>query len=413
MKKITSLALVGVLYTSSFALTLDEAVQKAIESNHELQEQQYIHEESQENVNLNVAPFLPKIDLGYTYTHRNKLTQGQIKEDSVANATISYNLFNGFSDLKNMQSAKFLEKSSHLTYKAKVQDITLRTKEAYIDYLDKRKNLMTFLDAYTLFSKQYEDAQAKYEQGLLARNDLLQVNVNMLDAKQNVTVAKKDLKVALYTLSNILGGYELSHEKIVELSMKQLDVKAHTLMDIDNRSELQALKMNVESLNAQSTAQKGNFLPNVNASYSANQVGDDERLNGRVGYPSNQRIASVNATWNLYDGGSDYAKIKIFNAQKRQTLSRLHKTRLNIKLQYETAVSNLDVAKENHETASVSLEQAQENYKLVNSRYKEGLSSTTDLIDANLLLSQAKQRYSKSYYDKFLSIATLKRILEK
>jgi outer membrane protein TolC len=352
------------------------------------------------------------VDLGYTYNHRNETAQGQIKKNSVSNATISYNLFNGFTDLKNMQSAQFLRSASSLTYKAKTQDIVLSTKESYIDYLDKRKNLTTYLDAYKLFSKQYEDARAKYDQGLLAKNDLLQVNVNLLDAKQNVTEAKRDLKVAKYNLSNILGGYDLTQEAIDELSMKELDIKTHSLEDIQSRSELRALKMNVESLNAQSTAQKGTFLPSIDASYSVNKFGDDESVNGREGYPNNQKIGTVQANWSLYNGGFDYAQIKIFNAQKRQTLSRLEKTKLDIKLQYETAVSNLDVAKENFETAKLALEQAKENYSLVNNRYLEGLSSTTDLIDANYLLSQAKQRYSKSYYDKFLSIATLKRVLE-
>ncbi len=412
MKKITLISLAATLTTSLWALTLDEAINIAVENNYNLQEQNYILEESKENIELKRASLMPNVDLSYSYNDRDKASSSQTKKDSTATAKLSYNLFNGFKDIKSMQSAKFLAKSSSFTLNAKTQDIVLNTKSTYINLLDQHKNLATTQDAYKLFEKQYEDAKIRFEQGLLAKNDLLQVNVNMLDAKQDVMTAKKDYQVARLELSNLLGGKDLSNVGIDEIHIKELALDKHSLEDLESRSELEALKMNIESMNALVDTQKADFYPSVDTSYSYSQFGNDMSPDGRGSYPDNQNVGTISASWNLYEGGADASQIKIYLSQKRQVLAQLDRTRLDIKLQYETALLDLDVAKQNYETSKLSLEQAKENYNIVESRYKEGLSSTTDLIDANYLLSKAKQRYSKSYYDKFLAVATLKRVLE-
>ena len=50
--------------------------------------------------------------------------------------------------------------------------------------------------------------------------------------------------------------------------------------------------------------------------------------------------------------------------------------------------------------------QAKENYNIVKSRFDEGVSSSTDLIDANYLLTQAKQNFYKAYFDKYISVGS-------
>jgi outer membrane protein TolC len=66
----------------------------------------------------------------------------------------------------------------------------------------------------------------------------------------------------------------------------------------------------------------------------------------------------------------------------------------------------------NYKSASKALQQANINYEIVNNRFIQGISKSSDLIDANFLLSQAKQNFHTAYYDKFLAIATLQRVLE-
>ncbi|MEZ4694476.1 MAG: TolC family protein [Aliarcobacter sp.] len=115
----------------------------------------------------------------------------------------------------------------------------------------------------------------------------------------------------------------------------------------------------------------------------------------------------------MFNGGYDDSMVTIYKTKYLSANSLLSKTKLEIKLQYENAKSNLEVALQNLETSKLALLQAQENYEIVKNRFDEGISTTTDLTDANYLLTQAKQGFNKAYFDKYLAISTLDRIFEK
>ena len=414
MKKIKYLVLSSLLVSNLFAINLDEVLNISLEKNLDIANSNYSLKESEEGYIQSKSNFIPKLDLAYSYNNRDEIIVGaQIKEDSTASATISYNLFNGLKDISNLNSAEYLKNASRYYLNAIKQDILLNTKISYINYLNKRKNLQTQEDAYKLFEKQYSDARNQLEQGLISRNDLLKVEINLLDSKQNVVQAKSDLDISKYELSNILGGYDLSNENIEELN--EIDLKSFDVQvsDLENRSEIKALELSLKSTKELSLGSKSSFYPKVDTSFSVYKYGDDESIGGRTSYPDNQEVINVTASWNLYNGQSDISEVRKKSIQVKKAVIALEKMRLDIKLQYQNALAQLNVSKLNYETSKLALNQAKENYEIVKNRFTEGLSDNTDLIDANYLLSSAKQRYSKSYYEKFLAFATLNRVLEK
>lgn len=406
-KLIMSILTASLFAVNLNALNLKEAIDISVKNNHDIQNKNFDYLESVDNIKLNTSNLLPKVGLGFTYNDRDEVNSGQVDTDATLSAKVSYNLFNGFKDISDRNSAKFLSKSSHYSLNAVKQDIILDTKIAYINYLDKQNALETYKSAYNLFKEQYEDSKNRYEQGLIAKNDLLQVQVNMSSAKQNVVKAKSDLKIAKYTLSNILGGKDLSGENIEKLKDNNLRVSKYDIVNLKNRSEIQALKMNIESLKHQKKSIKSSYYPKVDASLSHNKYYEDIKDN------EDQNILNLNASWNLYNGGFDSTNENVYRTRYLKAKSQLAKTNLDIKLQYEKAISNLEVAIDNLETTSLSLEQANENYDIVKNRFDEGISTSTDLTDANYLLTQSKQSFSRAYFDKYIAISTLDRIFEK
>ncbi|MDD2887412.1 MAG: TolC family protein [Aliarcobacter sp.] len=410
--KLLTLSLTAFLAVNVNALTLDEAVATALKNNFEVQGKNYDYIESLENVKLNNANNLPKLDASYGFTNTDKANVGFESDEGVASLKLSYNLFNGFKDLASKESAIYLSASSQYSLNATKQDIVLNTKTAYINYLDKQNALETYNSAYKLFQEQFEDSQNRYNQGLIAKNDLLQVQVNMSSAKQNVVKAQGDLKVAKFQLSNILGGMNLEKETIEKLNEQAIQSSVYDEKLLENRSEIQALQMNLESIKQLEKSAKSGYYPKVDASVSHNKYYDEvsKKLENKE---DNQNIANVTATWNLYNGGYDSSLSTIYKTKYLSSKSQLEKTKLDIKLQYENAKSNYEVANENLETSKLALLQATENYGIVKNRFDEGVSTSTDLTDANYLLTQAKQGFNRAYFDKFIAISTLDRIIEK
>ncbi|RXJ75508.1 hypothetical protein CRV03_13165 [Arcobacter sp. F155] len=412
-KKILKLLPLTFLGVNLYALDINEAIDKALTNNNSYIKQQYIYDEAKANVTKNQAGFLPKLDTSYTY-NANKYDIGEGKDNANASAVLSYNLFSGLSDYYNLDAAKSNKVASKYSLEAARYDLVYETKVKYISYLKSLKNIETLDNAYKLLQKQYKDSENRFEQGLLARNDLLQVNAQMLQAKQNLARAKADSKVAWYSLKNILGGSLAKSEKIEDLNKNAVFAFDYKEEEIFSRSEIKALKKTVEALSSQKNANAyGTALPSVSLNLAHTKYGQDASLNSDELTYDEQSTATVNVKWNLYNGGADYAQTVILRKKSLQVKEDLEELKLNIKLQYENAVEEFDVSKLNYETAKISLEQSKENYKIVNNRFNEGLSTSTDLINANFLLTQAKQSFDNAFYDRFLAKASLDRIAER
>lgn len=411
MKNKKTKLFISILTASLFAvnlsaLTLNEAIDISIKNNHDIKSQNFDYLESLDNIKLSNSSFLPKVNLGFSYNNRDE-AYSYIEEDGIVTASASYNLFNGFKDISNKNAANYLSQGSKYSLNAMKQDIILNTKTAYINYLDKQNALETYKSAYKLFQEQYIDSQNRYKEGLIAKNDLLQVQVNMSSAKQNVVKAQGVLKISKYTLSNILGGKDLKNEKIQALEENSLKIKEYDIKKLENRSEVQALKMSMQALKQQKKSIKSTYYPKVDAALSHNKYYEDAAK-----IYEDHNILSLSASWNLYNGGYDDTNQNIYRTRYLKAKSQLAKTNLDIKLQYENAISNLEVAIDNLKTANLSLEQSNENYEIVKNRFDEGISTSTDLTDANYLLTQSKQNFSSAYFNKYLAIATLDRIFE-
>lgn len=404
--KIISLSLIA--YVNLFAIDINKAVDTAIENNYSLKQQQYVLDESALDVDSSYSSYKPTLDLSYTYNSRNKIITGQIKKDSTASATVGYNLFNGFMDKYNIDSSKHLYESSKLTYEASKQDLILNVKSKYIDFLLEQKNSQTFEEALKLFKKQYEDSSNFFTQGLIAQNELLEVEVEMLQATQDLQNAKTNEKISKHELENILGTKIIDDVESINLNENiSFDKK-----NIENRSELKALKLVSESYLSLAKASQSGYLPSIDASFSVNKYGEDVNPSNRSGYPDSQSIGTVSLNWNLYNGNSDKTDVMINRKKASQYMMQLKDLKLQIDLQYEKAKEQLEVSKLNLKTANKALEVSKLNYEIVVNKVQEGLSSNKDLIDANYLLTKSKQNYFSAYYNRYLAIATLQRVLE-
>lgn len=391
-----------------FALDINEAVQKALQNNYILKKQQYITEESKLGLDQSYGGYKPKVDLSYSYAKRDKLISNQIKDDSMATAALSYNLFNGFYDKYNIDSNKELFNSSKYTYEAVKQDLILEVKRGYIDYLLKQKNVQTYKEALNSYEKQYSDSLHYFEQGLIAQNELLEVEVQMLRSKQELQSAVSDEKIAKLSLEKIIGVK--IDEELETISFKDgIELQSQR---IENRSELKALKATIKAWESSKEALRSTYMPKIDASLSVNSYGDEVSPADRAGYPDTQTIGSVNLNWNIYNGQRDKLSILKLNKKIAQNRSALEDLKLELNLQYKNALEKLKLSKLNLKTAQKALESSKLNQKIVSKKLKEGISSNKDLIDANYLLTKAKEDYFEAYYNRYLNIADIERVLE-
>ena len=393
------------------ALDMNDAIKRALDNNNNLKKQQYIYEEKEKNVDLYKSSFKPNLDFAYMYekNHTNKVKN---KESASASIFMTYNLFNGFKDKYNLESSQDILKNSKYIFEASRLDLIYNTKSLYIQYLKSVKNIDTMLFAYKLLQQQYSDASNKFEQGLLAKNDLLQVNALKLQAKQNLSSAEANKRIAWFKLKNLLGNKLKKDEEIQDIKREKVSLSTYKFDNLELKNEIKAMNMTIQSLKKQQKSALSSSYAKVDLKLAYSKFGKNIVLDKNKNTPKDQTTSSINIKWNLYNGSKDQIQNIIFNKKIMQIKEDLINLKLTIHLEYETALEEFNVSTLNFKTSQLFLIQSLENYKIVYARFKEGISTTTDLVNANYLLIQAKQSINNAYYDKVLAKAKLDRIFE-
>jgi len=411
---LSSLTAVTLLSVTANALSIEEAVDTALVNNNVLKEQVFKIKEYDENIKGAKTAYNPTFDVDYSYDAKNNERASQTKHDSAFNATLSYNLFNGYSDKYSILSAQKSLSSTQYSYEATKQDVILQTKEDFITFLKNRRNTIVQQNAVKLFQKQYDDSKNFYEQGVrVALNNLLEVEIELLQAKQRLLTSKSAQKIAKEELFNTMGLRSAENIDEVNIEKNENVLGLFDKKDLLNRNEIKALLMHKESLENAQRSLKGNYYPKVDANLKHKRYGDSFSLNEKDGSYDPQNVGTITVSWNLYNGGKDESDMVVYRHQMSQVNSQITDLKLKIDLQYSNAKEQYILTSENLKISNKALEQSRVNYEIVDNRFKEGVSTSKDLIDANYLLTQAQENYYTAYYDKLLAKATLERIFEK
>ena len=107
-------------------------------------------------------------------------------------------------------------------------------------------------------------------------------------------------------------------------------------------------------------------------------------------------IAGVNI--NLFSGGASNSKIGVARAELRSLRLSREKLLDTIRLEVKSAYLDLQSSAQKIDVTKTAVAQAEENLRLQRLRYKEGVGTATEVLDAVTLLTTAESNSWKSLY---------------
>jgi outer membrane protein len=346
--------------------------------------------------------FLPKATANYAYTRldEQQATGGfviQPKDLHQFTANVSQPVFAGFSILTqyqisalNLDMAKLLEKQTR-------QDLIFDVKTAYFELLQSQ-NLETVAGQQVTQLKAHVDVATNfYEVGMIPRNDVLQSEVELANAEQELVVKQNEVVLAKARFNTLLRrpidaplfiedvpGYEPfsgAYEECVQTALKQrIEIR---LAD----SEVMAAQKEVKLV-------RGNYFPAVDLQTNYYRRGDDPSLDGGPGiYDKDGWDVIAMASWTFWEWGK--TRYGVEEKLKRLSQAQLNRERVgdNVRQDVKRAYITLKAAEKNIMTAEKAVEQAKENLRINNERYKEQVATTTDVLDAQTLLTDTQTKY--------------------
>ena len=397
-----------------YSLTLQEAIDLTLKANHTIKEQEFLLQEAQYNYKTYQSPFYPSINATYSTDRTNRISSQRTRKTS-GNlcANIQLNLFNGLSDYYNLASYKSLSKAQEHQLQATKEDIILLVKTAYINVLRQKQNVIVAEQSKALLEEQRRESAEFYRVGLIPKNDLLEVEVELNNSIQTLLSAKSNLAYSLKNLERYTR-IKINLKDLVELRLHQPTLIESTLKNLmyQKRSELLFLDSVIQSKDYLVKSAKGNFLPNINVIGDYMRYGEDYKLTKRTNKYNDETMITLQINLNLFNGFNDKYTLESTKVNKLAFESQRITLLEDLDLQLFSALETYNLSLNAYKVALSALAQAEENYRISQNRYKERIQSTSDFLDAEYLLTQARTNVVLNRYAILQALAEIERITQ-
>lgn len=253
------------------------------------------------------------------------------------------------------------------------------------------------------------DAQAREQAGVGTRFDVLQSQVDLANAQQDLTEAISQQRIArrqLATLLSLPQSVDITAADPVQLAgLWQLTLEQTIVQAFQNRPELQQFlaQRNIsEQQRRQALSQLG---PQVSL---AGRYNLQDQFNDDISVADGYSLA-VQANLTLFDGGAARASAAQSKANIAIAETQFASQRDQIRFDVEQFYSQLQSNLENVQTSSVALNQAKESLNLARLRFQAGVGTQTDVIAAQNDLTRAEGNRVTAILDYNRALANLQR----
>ena len=239
------------------------------------------------------------------------------------------------------------------------------------------------------------DAEALFEAGNVARFDVLRVRSEATRAGQLLLEARNRLQVAEARLASRMGlpvGTDLVLEPVGFDNPPPADMAAPLEQALALRPEIQALGWALES----ARARLGLAESQDNPTLSLQSQISNQTSTGLA--PADQWVSALVLSVPLYDGGTSRAQAGRAREGVRELQASLEGARRLVRLDVERSFLDLVNRWERIAQARQGLEEATEAARVAEARYAEGLSTSTELLDAQTARVQAQQALAAARY---------------
>jgi len=386
-------------------ISLDDSVAMALKSNPSIQMALADKEKALWGIKENEAGKLPTLSLASAYNHGSSSLATD--SDNFNNSLkVNWPLYTGGRVEGQIDQAKLSADIANLGVAKAQQQLKLDTTTAYYDVLQGRNVVKVNQETVDNLTEHLKNVQAQYQVGTVAKLDVLQSQVQLANAQQNLTKAQNTYDVDVASFNNITG-MPLDSQTIMKDDLTyvpyHMSLADSIKMAQEKRPEIAQSQDNINIAKTGIKIADSGRLPTV-------AVSGNQGINGST-FPgdNNSWSVGISANWNVFDAGLTSAKVKEARANDDKVRAGDKQTRDGIELEVREAYLSMKEAEARIETSKVAVGQAVENLKASEAKYYAGAGTNMDVIDAQMALTQANTNATQASYDYNVNKAKLEK----
>ncbi len=384
-------------------LTLEEAVNIALENNVTVLTAKNNYEMASNSVHIGNAGFLPRIDLSVSAIYNDNYYNvfGGKSYDAyttnIATIKASYILFNGMRNFALFSKLKYSSQAAKFRSKATAENVALSVIQTYNQIVLLDEKLQIAKESMEISRERMFRQKTKEEFGQNGNIDYLSAVVDFNKDSLNYIYVNTQLQQAKQNLNKLLNR-EINLEFKIEKEVNYKDIPSENeLLQLakKNNSEYIAAEKHVEISREEKRIAGSSYYPllSIESAYGYNTMPDEFEID--FSDPNKTFYAGLNLQYNIFNGFQYEIQAQNAEIEMRNSQLALRQTELNL----VTEISNAYVAYQNAKTAleleQTSLETAKLNFERMKEMYELGKVTLTQFREAQLKLISAKNRISE------------------
>jgi outer membrane protein len=407
------------------SLTVEESVDIGLENSKALHASRMKSESTEARAREVSASLYPSLKVQASYQRLSSVTEFKIPfpgiptifpyiaDNYVARATLLQPLFTGWKLQGAADNASHQADASKNDVAKDKGDLIFNIKSAYWNFYRAGEIKRLADENVAQMSAHLEDAEHLVKQGLLTANDLLKVKVQLANSRILQSDATNNVQLALIVFNSTVGlplqtDIEIT-SRLTPASKEFGELAAILTSAFLQRPEVLAMESRVKASDAAIVSAAGGWFPQV-------------FLTGNYYYSRpNQRIVPLqdkfNDTWDvgvsiqfdLWNNLSTLHQTSQARSQYEQNKDLLATLKDGVTLDVTQNYLNYQQSKERIRLSELAVQQSNESYRMSSEKFKAGLTTSSELLDAEVALLQSKLQLTQALVDHELAEARLTR----
>ena len=324
----------------------------------------------------------------------NPISISMMKNGTLGSVMAVQPVFAGGRIVNGNKLAKVGEDVSRLQLQLSANEVEKTAEQYFWQLASLQEKMNTIAAVDTLLADIYKDVEVAVRAGVAMRNDLLQVQLRQNDIASQKLKLQNGITIVRLLLSQYCGLRDTSFAITFQTPSSEAEMfhVSCLMFNVNGLPEFQLLQKQVEATRLQHRMAVGENLPNlaVGAGYTYHNLMENNHSFGMV-------FATISVPITDWWGGSHAIKRRKIEHQKAQEQLADNTQLLQIRMQ--NAWNGVEESRQQLLLAQRSIEQAEENLRLNRNYYRAGTSRMSDLLEAQLLYQQSRDKHTDAFAD--------------
>ncbi len=391
----------------AFSITLEEAEQRALDNFYETKiARMEIRKKENERLEK-LGGLMPEVNLQANFTIAKKQSFSLAVPPAPPQEFVflkgSYNsfllqlkqdLFN-LTKFREYEIAKTLLELQEDTLREAENKVRFEVRSAYLKALSAKLALEIQEKYLELVRAHLRDVEELYKEGLVAFKDVLETKVKLYEVEEKVESLRSSYNKALEYLSYLVGE-EVKEVKDIDGNYEDISLKGREELISTMRNSrplLKALSKKVRAMEDSVRVVRSYFYPQA-VFEAVYQYTEESDL-----FPKNRYFLTFSLRWNLFSGLRRFRALEVSKISYLQEQERFRDIQRRLELELISLLEDMKAVRLKLKLSEERLREAKEHLRIAKEKYRAGLGTNTEVLNAQSYYISAENQLKLSKYE--------------